>query len=453
MMKFKNCLCFFLITLSTLILNWCKTNVPELSFEETLKVYSEQKSQVKEILNFMNDTGNQIENKLNVETKYDAWDSIKWTLTLNTDIVNDNESKDSEAKISLGLSTDTEIQEWFLVKSAKIDINTLLKDFKLYFKLLDFSIDSNQQEYVAMVTEIVNSFKNRWLTIEAEEYTDLLKMSSEKNFDIVSYLESNKNIDKIFSEKEQTEYDGYPAWKVNFNEEELKNLVKEINEKEQNESKSLFSWEDKEQEVNNEEFNKIIDDLKFENTKAYFVIRSADEVDFILENIDIITSSEKINITETINKNTIWKDGETIKITISDTEKESNVIYINIDLQPSLTAYGINIKVESKVEEEIQELFRIEWNIRASLSEKILTLNPEFILSSDSITAVVNTEFESKKTKNYKFDTPENVEDINEVLWSLLWWYDEIDNEDYIYDYDEEYISDEDENIENEIEE
>ena len=139
MMKFKNCLCFFLITLSTLILNWCKTNVPELSFEETLKVYSEQKSQVKEILNFMNDTGNQIENKLNVETKYDAWDSIKWTLTLNTDIVNDNESKDSEAKISLGLSTDTEIQEWFLVKSAKIDINTLLKDFKLYLPVFRFS--------------------------------------------------------------------------------------------------------------------------------------------------------------------------------------------------------------------------------------------------------------------------------------------------------------------------
>jgi hypothetical protein len=82
----------------------------------------------------------------------------------------------------------------------------LLKDFKLYFKLLDFSINSNQPEYEAMVTEIVNSFKDKWLTINADEYIDLLKISSEKDFDMVSYLESKEYMNKIFSEKEKTEY-------------------------------------------------------------------------------------------------------------------------------------------------------------------------------------------------------------------------------------------------------
>ena len=448
-MRLKIFWLFSFLTLTALMLTWCKTNAPELSFEETLKIYSEQKSQVKEILNFMNDTGSQIENKLNAETKYDAWDSIKWTLKLNTDIVNDNKSKDSEAKISLWLSTDADIQEGFLVKSAKIDINTLLKDFKLYFKLLDFSINSNQPEYEAMVTEIVNSFKDKWLTINADEYIDLLKISSEKDFDMVSYLESKEYMNKIFSEKEKTEYNWYPAWKVTFNENEIKNIIKEINAKEQKEEKLLLTWIE-EENIANEDFNKIIDDLKFENTEAYFVIRSSDEVDFVLENIDIITSSEKINIAESINKKTFWKDSKIIKITLSDTEKESNAVYINIGLQPSLTAYGININVESKIEEEIQELFRIEWSIKASLSENLLTIDPEFILSSDSITAVVNINFESKKIKNYKFDTPENAQDINELLWSLLWWSEEFDDEDYVYDYDETYISDENEYIESE---
>jgi hypothetical protein len=72
--------------------------------------------------------------------------------------------------------------------------------------LLDFSVESNQQEYVAMISEIVNGFKNKWLTIDAEEYSNLLKVSSEKNFDMFTYLEDKDN-DKIFSDKELTKYD------------------------------------------------------------------------------------------------------------------------------------------------------------------------------------------------------------------------------------------------------
>ena len=230
-MKFKSFWLFSSLALLAIMLTWCKTNAPELSFEETLKVYSEQTSTAKEILKFMNDTWSQIENKLDVETKYDAWDSIKGTLVLKTDIVNDNKSKDTEWKISLGLTTDTNVEDGFFVKSASFDLNTLVKDFKLYFKLLDFSIESNQQEYVAMITEIVNWFKDKWLTMNTEEYSNLLRMSSENSFDMYSYLEKKDN-DKIFAEKELTKFDWYPAWKVSFNEEEIKNLVKEINEQE-----------------------------------------------------------------------------------------------------------------------------------------------------------------------------------------------------------------------------
>lgn len=443
-MKLKNFWLFSAVALIGLMLTWCKTNAPELSFEETLKVYSEQTSMLKDVLAFMNDTWSQIENKLDVETKYDAWDSIKWALSLKTDIVSDNESKDTEAKISLSLTSDADIQEGFFVKSAKVDLNTLVKDFKLYFKLLDFSVESNQQEYVAMISEIVNGFKNKWLTIDSEEYSNLLKISSEKNFDMFAYLDDKDN-DKIFSEKELTKYDWYPAWKVSFNEEEIKKITKELYEEEKKEAES-YSWDIEA----DEEFNAMLDDLKIENSEAYFVIRSSDKVDFILKNLDIITAWQKINVTDTINKKTIWKDSETIVITISDVEESSSVVKITININPGLTSCGLSIKVEASDGEETQELFNIEWNISASLSEKTLRLNPDFTLTSDSLSADVELGFESNKIENYKFDTPEDAQDLNEIIWSLLWWEDYLDDEDYVYDFDEEWEDAEDEDIENE---
>ena len=450
-MKFKSFWLFSSLALLAIMLTWCKTNAPELSFEETLKVYSEQTSTAKEILKFMNDTWSQIENKLDVETKYDAWDSIKGTLVLKTDIVNDNKSKDTEWKISLGLTTDTNVEDGFFVKSASFDLNTLVKDFKLYFKLLDFSIESNQKEYVAMITEIVNWFKDKWLTMNTEEYSNLLRMSSENSFDMYSYLEKKDN-DKIFAEKELTKFDWYPAWKVSFNEEEIKNLVKEINEQEKKESAKALSWEESQQNMNDEEIDELFDDLKIENSEAYFVIRSSDKVDFILKNIDILTAWEKINITDTINKKTIWKDGETIKITISDIETESSDVIINIDLNPSLTSYWVNVKVEARNWELVQELFNLEWDISASLSEKNLKLDPNFKITSNSLNAEMKAKFESIKIIDYKFETPENVQDGEELIGSLLWWEEHVDNQDYVYNYDEE-IENEEESTEEDTEE
>ena len=449
-MKFKSFWLFSSLALLAIMLTWCKTNAPELSFEETLKVYSEQTSTAKEILKFMNDTWSQIENKLDVETKYDAWDSIKGTLVLKTDIVNDNKSKDTEWKISLGLTTDTNVEDGFFVKSASFDLNTLVKDFKLYFKLLDFSIESNQKEYVAMITEIVNWFKDKWLTMNTEEYSNLLRMSSENSFDMYSYLEKKDN-DKIFAEKELTKFDWYPAWKVSFNEEEIKNLVKEINEQEKKESAKALSWEESQQNMNDEEIDELFDDLKIENSEAYFVIRSSDKVDFILKNIDILTAWEKINITDTINKKTIWKDGETIKITISDIETESSDVIISIDLNPSLTSYWVNVKVEARNWELVQELFNLEWDISASLSEKNLKLDPNFKITSDSLNAEMKAKFESIKINDYKFETPENAQDVEELIGTLLWWEEYVDNQDYVYDYDEE-IENEEGNTEEDVE-
>ena len=420
------------------MLAWCKTTTPELSFEETLKIYTEQTSTVKEILNFMNDTWSQIDNKIEAKTRYNIWDSIKWELSLNTDVISDNNSRDTEAKVSIWLkSDDSEIPAGGLyVKSAKVDLNTMMKDFKLYFKLLDFSIDSNQPEYVAMISELIGWFKDQRLTIEAEEFTELMKKSSDNQFDVFWYLQSKGNIEKIFDEKELTKLDGYPAWKVSFNNDEIKKLSKEIYEIEQKQAENLYSWNEETQE-DIELFNNMIDNLKIENTEAYFVIRSSDKVDFVIKNMDIITANEKFNIKETINSKLLWKDSETIDITLTNEEEDSE-IYININLLPSLTSYWVDIKVSAKENWESKNLFNIKWEIKASLSEKSLSLNPNFVFESDSISADIKIDFVSEKIKDHVFDTPKDAESLDEIIWSLMGWYDEVDDEDYVYNYDDE---------------
>jgi hypothetical protein len=79
-------------------------------------------------------------------------------LDVKTVVTNDNESKDSKAEISIALDTDTDIEnkEGFAVKSAKIDIDTLIKDFNLYFKLVDLSVEANEKEYVGTMMALID---------------------------------------------------------------------------------------------------------------------------------------------------------------------------------------------------------------------------------------------------------------------------------------------------------
>ncbi len=54
-----------------------------------------------------------------------------------------------------------------------------------------------------------------------------------------------------------------------------------------------------------EEMKQLLSQLKFENTEAYFVIRSADKVDFIVENSEILLENMKIQMKQLVKgKNT-----------------------------------------------------------------------------------------------------------------------------------------------------
>ena len=293
-----------------ILIAWCNQSTPELSFEDTLKVYGEQKSMLSEVSSFMNDKESQIKDTFELTTKY-ATENSNWKVVAKTLIINDNATKDSKAEISLLLDTDADITktEGFLVKSAKIDLDTLVKDFKIYFKLVDISAEANQKEYVWTMLALIDWFKDRWFTLNNPELTELLKASNSKEFDLTEYIENQENLEKFFSKKESTKYDGDPAWKVDFNMDEVKSFIKEVYRLSQGDLTTLSEENPlliEQQQENIEEFNELIDNVQVSNVEAYFVIRSEDKVDFVIENIDIQWDTALLNIKETINKKMIY---------------------------------------------------------------------------------------------------------------------------------------------------
>ena len=430
-MKLKNFWLLSIATLGIILLSWCKSSAPELSFEETLKVYWEQTSPITEFISFMNDKESQIKTVFDAETKYSSENAVSWKLALKTNIVSDNKTKDTKAEISLELDTDNDIssEDGFVIKSAKMDLDTMIKDYNIYFKLVDLSVEANQKEYVWTMMALIDGFKNVRYTINNPEISELLKASTNDSFNVSEFLKSQENQEKFYKNTELTTYDWDPVWKVDFNMEEIKTLAKEIYELELQETALLYQDDEEmlaEQEKAKQEFNEMIDQLSIENTKAYYVIRSAEKVDFILENADVEIAGFKINVSEKINKKYFWEDSLTFVALLSqdavvnDVNVDDVKIKVTIDLEPKMLSYGINAKVESIINEEIEDLFVVKWNIWASISENKVLLTPAFVFVSPSMSADVDMKLTSERIADYVFETPEGASDILEVLWWLL---------------------------------
>ena len=105
---------------------------------------------------------------------------------------------------------------------------------------------------------------------------------------------------------------------------------------------------------------------------------------------------------------------------VNDVNVDDVKIKVTIDLEPKMLSYDINAKVESIINEEIEDLFVVKWNIWASISENKVSLTPAFVFVSPSMSADVDMKLTSERIADYVFETPEGASDILEVLWWLL---------------------------------
>lgn len=148
-------------------------------------MYNKQNAIVKDVLQFMGDQEKLIESNLKAQVDVQT-DGGKGKVMLDVKSVSDNKTKDSESDIGLNLTMEQkDAQTGDLQKlDAKVNLNTLLKDYQLYFKLNEFALEMNPKEAAGMPLAMVEMFKNKWFTLDVPEIKEMLRTSAETNVNI-----------------------------------------------------------------------------------------------------------------------------------------------------------------------------------------------------------------------------------------------------------------------------
>lgn len=405
------------VAVVAITLAWCG-KAPNLSFEETLQVYNKQNAIVKDVLQFMGDQEKLIESNLKAQVDVQT-DGGKGKVMLDVKSVSDNKTKDSESDIGLNLTMEQkDAQTGDLQKlDAKVNLNTLLKDYQLYFKLNEFALEMNPKEAAGMPLAMVEMFKNKWLTLDVPEIKEMLRTSAETNANIWQNEKLYAVNPSYYTGVVSTTYEWNPAWKVDFNLEEIKKVVLDFYAL--NETGEVASTGNEvllaQKQQMKDSLDQIFSSIKFENTEAYFVIRSADKVDFVVVNSDFSMGDLKMKLSQHVKGKVT-----TAKAIIPSADGSGQVEVTLVAERAGIWSVKLDLVAE-KTGKDIQkeQLFKLSWKISATLSQNRFSLQPQFKLTIDKVGVDVDGDFVAKKIANHTFTTPTDAQNLQEI-WSAL---------------------------------
>ncbi len=379
-LKKRGLLSLFIVT--TLVFAACDKKAPELSFEETLKVYSQNNLAVKEFISFLNDTGHQVKSDFDLNVALDTQDQMKGNFALKSSSVNDNATRDAESTIDLSADLENKGEGTPSKIKGNLNLRVLIKAFQPFFKLDTFTLETEPKEIAGMAMGFSEMFKEKWLTLNNPEFIELLNLSAKND---LSFWQDEKLYEAnaaYYTGATLTTYEGNPAWKVDFNMEEIRKVALEFYDASQAQNTALLTGEEvlAQQEQLRAEVVKALEELHFENVEAYFVIHSAKKVDFLLKNADVVTSNTQMHIAQSLEGEVV-----TTTVTIKEGEKELSRIIFVLDPQGK-GKYAFTLKV-IQIEEAAseKELFSLSGKLQASLSEKKVSLIPYIEVVSDAV--------------------------------------------------------------------
>lgn len=173
-LKKRGLLSVFVAT--TLVLTACQKKAPELSFEETLKVYSQNNLAVREFIAFFNATGDQIKSDFNLNVSVDAKEQMKGTFMLKSSSVNDNAVHDAESTFDLSADLENKGEGTPSKIKGNLNLSILIKSFQPFFKLNTFTLETEPKEIAGMAMGFSEMFKGKWLTLANPEFTELMRL-------------------------------------------------------------------------------------------------------------------------------------------------------------------------------------------------------------------------------------------------------------------------------------
>lgn len=419
MMNFKKIWLLSAFAFSAVMLTGCG-KAPNLSFEETLKVYSAQSKIIKDAVTFMNDKEHQLQSNTKVKIGFWKKESLKGSSTIERESISENKTQNTESTASIHFDMEpiSETTGGLSKVVADLKLNTLLKDYQIFFKIADFKLETEPKETAGMLSTMADAFKEKWLTVNLPEMKEVLQTSAQNSFSFwqnEKLYEANTN---YYTGVSSTTYDGNPAWKVDFNTEEIQKIALEMYDLSLSGDRALNSGDQEllaKQQQMRDEFQQLLSGMKFENTEAYFVIRSAKKVDFIIKNADFSFGEMKMKISQLVDGDKIISDflilwassEENVKVKlVLDKARKGNI--------------EIKLSAERETDKKSEKLFELSGRIKAMLTDTILSLQPQFDLKADELEGRFEADFVAKKIDHHVFTSPKDAQDIQEVLGSFF---------------------------------
>ena len=445
-MQLKKGILWLVILAGATVLAACNQQAPNLSFEETVKAYGEQRSAILSILDLISDKEAIFSSKLNGAINLELGTGEVGKIVVNSTNVSEGktENQESDVNLQLELSSQEALMGTAVDLTADLGVKALIKDYIPYFQLskLDIKPNDNLKDQLSFVTSMVDGFKGKWFTLSWTQLKDLATQMNAQKFVFTGAFMQDKV--EYYTGVESVEYEWQPAWKVQFNEDLVKADAKEAlramfsganlswNTLSGNVdfTGSLLFMEDQQKLT---QIENMIDSMKFENLEAYFVIYAKDNIKFVIKSGDLIINDEikisfsqkvtlksyegTITVTQLMSGENLLMSGE--NLLMSGENLSGEVHSLTFDYAVKASGWRKVVFDLSVLDGEDEQL-KLSGTLAFEMEENALSVKPDINLEIKGARSSVAGEYRMEKIDSYTFTEPKDAQDFATLLGAFF---------------------------------
>ena len=445
-MKLKKGILWLVILAGVTVLAACDQQAPNLSFEETIKAYGEQKSPILSVLDLISDKEAIFSSKLNWAINLELGTGEVGKIVVNSTNVSERktENQESDVNLQLELSSQEALMGTAVDLTADLGVKALIKDYIPYFQLskLDIKANDNLKDQLSFVTSMVDGFKGKWFTLSWTQLKDLATQMNAQKFVLTGAFMQDKV--EYYTGVESVEYEWQPAWKVQFNEDLVKADAKEAlramfsganlswNTLSGNVASvgSLLFMEDQQKLT---QMENMIDSMKFENLEAYFVIYAKDNIKFVIKSGDLVINDEikisfsqkvtlksyegTITVTQLMSGENFLMSGD--NLLMSGENLSGEVHSLTFDYAVKASGWRKVVFDLSVLDGEDEQL-KLSGTLAFEMEENALSVKPDINLEIKGARSSVAGEYRMEKIDSYTFTEPKDAQDFATLLGAFF---------------------------------
>ena len=445
-MKLKKGILWLVILAGVTVLAACDQQAPNLSFEETIKAYGEQKSPILSVLDLISDKEAIFSSKINWAINLELGTGEVGKIVVNSTNVSERktENQESDVNLQLELSSQEALMGTAVDLTADLGVKALIKDYIPYFQLskLDIKANDNLKDQLSFVTSMVDGFKGKWFALSWTQFKDLATQMNAQKFVFTGAFMQDKV--EYYTGVESVEYEWQPAWKVQFNEDLVKVDAKEAlramfsganlswNTLSGNVdfTGSLLFMEDQQKLT---QIENMIDSMKFENLEAYFVIYAKDNIKFVIKSGDLVINDEikisfsqkvtlksyegTITVTQLMSGENFLMSGD--NLLMSGENLSGEVHSLTFDYAVKASGWRKVVFDLSVLDGEDEQL-KLSGTLAFEMEENALSVKPDINLEIKGARSSVAGEYRMEKIDSYTFTEPKDAQDFATLLGAFF---------------------------------